>query len=118
MNFLYVGLGGAAGSVVRYYLDKYISSKVKTRYPVGIFTINLMGAFLLGLVQNILQNPANTLFIATGFLGAFTTFSTFLWQSYSLINDSERRTAYYYIALSILCGVVFFVLGYKLGSMF
>ena len=117
MNFLLVGLGGALGSVTRYYLDRYLSNRVETNYPIGIFSINLTGAFVLGFVQNMLQNPAGTLFIATGFLGAFTTFSTFLWQFYSLGQESRKKIAGTYFTMSIVLGIAFFIAGYRLRLM-
>lgn len=115
MNFLLVGLGGALGSISRYYLDHYISVKIKTSYPVGIFTINLIGAFLLGFVQNMLQNPAGTLLIGTGFLGAFTTFSTFLWQFYGLGQAGRKKMASVYFIMSIILGIAFFIIGFRVG---
>ncbi|MCX7951401.1 MAG: fluoride efflux transporter CrcB, partial [Clostridiales bacterium] len=77
MQYLLVGIGGALGSLVRYNLGKIISSKFKNIFPVSIFIINITGAMLLGLVSSIGVKNNLYLLLADGFLGAYTTFSTF-----------------------------------------
>ena len=113
MNYLLVAIGGAAGSLARYGLGRTISKKAHSGFPVGTFCINILGALLLGIVSNIHTGPDTYLLLGDGFLGAFTTFSTFMYEGVTLAHGSEKRSAAIYIGVSLILGVS----GYILGSM-
>ncbi len=90
MDLLLVGIGGALGSITRYQLGKLIAQKRDTVYPVGIFIINISGALLLGLVNGIGITGAFYMLIANGFLGAYTTFSTFMYEGFILFLENKK----------------------------
>ena len=79
MGLIFVGVGGALGSIARYHLGKVIAQRSKnTLFPLGTFIINLSGAVLLGFVTGTGLSGNPYMLIADGFLGAYTTFSTFI----------------------------------------
>jgi CrcB protein len=116
MEYILVGVGGVFGSITRYLLGKYLSEKKDMIFPIGTFVINITGAILLGLVATFQSNRNLYLLFGDGFLGAYTTFSTFMYEGFSLIQDRERVNALLYITLSIILGVIGFILGSKIGS--
>ena len=115
MDFLLVGIGGALGSLVRFLLGRVISEKLKTTFPIATFFINISGAFLLGLISNINVGSNAYLLMADGFLGAYTTFSTFMYEGFSLFKENKIMNAVSYIFLSIIIGIIGFFLGFQLG---
>lgn len=116
MDILLVGIGGALGSISRYLLGKSVAQKSKTVFPFGTFIINISGSILLGVVMGF--NVGNTLYIllAEGFLGAYTTFSTFMYEGFNLFQDNEKMNAFVYVISTILLGLGGFVLGFELGK--
>lgn len=117
MGYLLVGIGGVFGSITRFALGKYISEHSKTAFPRGTFIINITGAFLLGIVASF-HNYSNTyLLLGDGFLGAYTTFSTFMYEGFNLFQEEEKLDAFKYIIGSLLIGIIGFVLGAKIGNL-
>jgi CrcB protein len=115
MEILWVGLGGAAGSLARYVIGREISAKTKNTFPWGTLAVNISGALLLGIVLS-LNVPRNAaLLLADGFLGAYTTFSTFMYEGFHLFRSS-RANASAYIAGSFVLGMAFFAAGYALAG--
>ncbi|MFL0245408.1 fluoride efflux transporter CrcB [Candidatus Clostridium stratigraminis] len=115
MDYLLVGIGGAFGSIVRYKLGKVISLKSKTKFPLGTFIINITGAFILGIVSSIGVSANLTHLLADGFLGGYTTFSTFMYEGFNLFNEKEKLNAFTYILTSLILGVIGFIIGTKIG---
>lgn len=110
INCIYVALGGALGAVSRYLLSTMIQNKTGSLFPWGTYFVNISGCFFLGFVYilgvELLIIPANIrTFVSVGFLGAFTTFSTFNLESLHMINNGEYRLALYNIFGSIICGL-------------
>jgi fluoride exporter len=117
MGYLLVGIGGLLGSITRFSLGKYISEHSKTVFPRGTFIINITGALLLGIVVAF-QNYNNIyLLLGDGFLGAYTTFSTFMYEGFNLFQADEKLDAFKYIFGSLLLGILGFVLGAKIGNL-
>ena len=112
VTFILIGLGGAAGSMARFALGNFITSRSKSDFPFGTFLINIIGAFLLGIAVSAGLGTSLSLLVAQGFLGAFTTFSTFMFESFTLIENKRLNRAVLYIAASILLGVLSFSMGY------
>ena len=117
MNLLIVGVGGAAGSLARYYLGKFVNKKYNRNYPVGTFIINITGALLLGIVVTAVKGQTYQLLLADGFLGAYTTFSTFMYEGFCLTRESEKMIAIKYITSSIIIGIIGYGLGAWIGRM-
>ncbi len=112
MDLLLIGLGGAAGSLLRYQLGKWIAEKAITTFPMGTFFINISGAIALGILMNLQLDRSLLLVLGTGFLGAYTTFSTFMYEGFYLYQENEKIAAVRYIGWSLLLGVI----GYMIGA--
>ena len=111
MKYLIVGIGGMLGSIVRYSLGKWISERKDMIIPAGTMIINITGALLLGIVS-CLYNKGNTyLLLAEGFLGAYTTFSTFMYEGFNLFRENERKNALLYISGTLFLGITGFITG-------
>lgn len=117
MTYVLVAVGGAAGSLVRYSLGKFISEKSKHSFPIGTFIINITGATLLGIVSTIGVSSNMMLLLGDGFLGAYTTFSTFMYEGFNLFQEKEKLNAFIYILCSIILGLVGYWLGSKIGNL-
>jgi fluoride exporter len=116
MEYVIVGIGGALGSIARYSLGKAISSKYRAVFPVATFIINIIGAILLGIISNVGVTGNLYLLLADGFLGAYTTFSTFMYEGFTLFKDKQTLNALIYVLSSLLLGVVGFVIGSFIGT--
>ncbi|MCM1565258.1 MAG: fluoride efflux transporter CrcB [Dehalobacter sp.] len=122
MNFLSVAFGGAIGAVARYGLGMWISNKWTHDFPLHTFIINIAGAFLLGLLNTLFLDkltisPEIRLALTVGFLGAFTTFSTFGYETIMLIKDGNILTAGIYTLVSIIIGFFGVFLGMGLARL-
>lgn len=115
MDYILVGIGGACGSIVRYELGRIIAEKSKARIPWGTFIINVSGAFLLGFINSIGANANMLHLLADGFLGAYTTFSTFMYEGFNLFQEREKLNAFIYILGSLILGIAFYTLGSKIA---
>jgi fluoride exporter len=108
MTLLLVALAGGLGAVARYLVDYSIASRGGQRFPWGIFTVNLSGSFLAGLVAGLVLHhtlPAETgSVLITGFLGAYTTFSSWMYESVRLVEQGVWRLAIGYLLATILTG--------------
>ncbi len=113
MKVALVGAAGAAGALTRYALAVAIG--VRT-FPWATFAINLTGSFLLGLLLTVgterQWSDTTVVPLAIGFLGAYTTFSTFSYETFTLIRADRVPTAMLYVGLSVVGGVVAALLGY------
>ena len=92
MTYLLVAVFGAAGAISRYWLDGRVSDLVHGQFPWGTFVINVVGAFLLGLLvalttERLLPHPNWRIALGIGFLGSFTTFSTYTYETVKLAED-------------------------------
>jgi len=116
MAYVLVAMGGAAGSVFRYSLGRFISEKSNSNFPIGTFIINISGAIMLGIVSTIGVNNNMMLLLGDGFLGAYTTFSTFMYEGFNLFQEREKLNAFIYILCSLILGTVGYALGTKIGS--
>lgn len=112
-NFLYVGLGGMLGSVLRYWVGCLIPA---TWFPMGTLTVNLIGSFVMGALTGLAAkshlSPTLLLLLGTGLCGGFTTFSTFSNEVLILIQSAKWTTVIGYVIASVLGGLVFAWLGY------
>lgn len=114
MEYLLIAFGGILGSLSRFLVSGRISEKHAGTYPLGTFTINISGAFFLGVVTAV--NPTHSFYalVSLGFLGSFTTFSTFIYESISLLQSGEKKNAILYLGLSMALGIAGYVGGYYL----
>lgn len=111
---------GALGCLSRYYFSGWVYGLLGRRFPFGTLAVNLVGAFLIGLIMEFgLRSaalPANLrLGIAIGFLGGLTTFSTFSYETLRLLEDGELLTATVNVLVSVVTGLTFTWLGIQLA---
>jgi len=109
MKYLMVGIGGALGSVLRFWMGSYIGGRFGSRFPYGTFVINISGSFLIGLVIAIMAEKTQwsdnwRYLIPIGFIGGYTTFSTFEYETFRLFQDGQMLTAALNVALSVGVG--------------
>ncbi len=112
MDLLLVGIGGCLGSIARFQTGKIISKKTRVTFPLGTFIINLTGAVLLGIVTGMDAGNHAYRLLGDGFLGAFTTFSTFMYEGFNLFKKNEKLNAFIYILSSLLLGILGYLAGY------
>ncbi len=110
-----IAIGGAIGAVFRVYLSQWISRLFFFTMPMGILITNLMGCFLMGLMASLCDkyhvSSFIKLFIISGGLGAFTTFSTFAFETTNLISSGHLLVTLGYILSSVVGGVLVFWFG-------
>ena len=116
MKLLMVFLGGGAGAVCRWLVGHSLTSG--SDFPFATFLVNMLGCFLFGLAAfySIKGNPTIHFFILVGFLGGFTTFSSFGYEMFYLFKSNAFGTLVSYALLSNLVGVGLVFVGYKLAS--
>ncbi len=106
--YLVVGLGGFVGASARFAIGRWALAKWGTGFPYGTFVINIAGCFLLGLFATLADrlgwNDYSRFAVAVGFLGAFTTFSTFEYESFRLIGEGHFMRAGANIVGSVVVG--------------
>ncbi|NUO63880.1 MAG: fluoride efflux transporter CrcB [Gemmatimonadaceae bacterium] len=114
--FLYVALGSAAGGVSRFALATLVQSRVATPFPWGTLLVNVTGSLILGFVlRYALQTPAISpevrALLTTGFCGGYTTFSTFSYETATLIEEGGYQRAVLYVLASVLVSLAAIFLG-------
>ncbi|HEY6999145.1 MAG TPA: fluoride efflux transporter CrcB [Candidatus Binatia bacterium] len=122
MVYLVIGIGGVLGANARYLVTGWAANKFGTVFPYGTFIINMSGAIVLGFLMAFLQDrafihPNYRLFFATGFCGAYTTFSTFTYESLVLIQNGSFLLAFSNLFGSLVVGMIGVFLGFVLGRM-
>ena len=121
MTVLLIALGGIAGTLSRYGLEGWIHSRAATVFPLGTLAVNLIGSFVLGFIIRLatgtaLISPDVRAALTIGFCGAFTTMSTFSYESVTLLHDAEYFRAGLYMAATILGCVSAVVAGTALAN--
>jgi fluoride exporter len=117
MDLVFVGIGGTVGSIVRYKLGKIITERSSTTFPTGTFIINISGAILLGLLSSLDAGKNVYLLLGDGFLGAYTTFSTFMYEGFNLFAENEKLNAFTYILGSLIIGIIGYFAGSEIGNL-
>ena len=115
-NYLIIGLGGFLGAIARYAVSLWIVRRWGRTFPLGTFFINVSGSFLIALIMSLatermMINPQWRLFLAVGFLGAYTTFSTFEYETGSLLRDGEWMVAMLNVVMSVAAGFLALKIG-------
>jgi len=119
MQYLFIAVGGAAGAVLRYVISGWSYRLLGTGFPWGTFVVNILGSFLIGFLWQLFEyvpissNMRSLIFI--GGLGAFTTFSTFAFESLNLFRDGQITLGLANIVLMDLFGILLGLLGIILG---
>jgi CrcB protein len=110
-----VALVGGIGAVARFLVDGWVSARAGRELPLGTFTINISGAFLLGLFDGLALSGNAMIIVGTATIGAYTTFSTWMFETHRLAEDGEFASAALNIGVSIVVGFAAVVLGHLVG---
>ena len=122
MIYLWVAIGGALGTVARFWLTGAVAMLTGPRFPWGTLLINVLGSFVIGLVAGLTLpperlgwHPDTRIFLMTGICGGFTTFSAYSLQTLELIQVGELASAAFYAVASVLLCLVCTWAGVLLG---
>ncbi len=119
---LAIGCGSFIGGISRYLLSALIHQKIMTSFPFGTLTVNVLGCLLIGIVFGLADRGNMSqewrLFLATGILGGFTTFSAFSNETAGMLRDGQFMHASAYIAASVLLGLIATFIGIMIIKLF
>ena len=109
-KYLLIALGGSLGSIARYWAGSVIAGKTTQRFFFGTFVVNLTACLIIGfsvtwLTQRTEVSPAWRYLIPIGFVGAYSTFSTFEWETFTALQAGAFLIAALYVSLSVLLGL-------------
>jgi fluoride exporter len=121
VRFILLIVFGALGTLARYGLQGLVQERTGSGFPYGTLIVNLIGCLLLGgiaeyALTHLSVPPEWRIGITTGFLGAFTTFSTFTWETARLIQEGEWQRASMYLAVSLIGGLLAVFCGMKIAD--
>jgi CrcB protein len=106
---LLVGFGSFIGGMSRYLVTLFVQNKILSTFPYGTLAVNIIGCFLIGVIYGLSErgnmNPEWRLFLATGIMGGFTTFSSFSNETVSMLRDAEYLPAFSYVVFSVIVGL-------------
>ena len=110
-KYIYIALGGSLGSIARYWVGSTVASRLGTKFPYGTFVINLTACVIIGFSLTFLAkrtglNPAWRFLIPIGFIGAYSTFSTYEWETLSTLRSGAFLEASLYAFGSLILGLV------------
>ncbi len=119
LNILYVGVGGAVGAALRYGISGLSRVWFEGRFPVGTLAVNLLGCLAIGLLTPVmlehrLVSPHVRLLLLTGLLGGLTTFSTFGYETFELVNDGQWWQAGLNVVLNNVLGIALVLIGFRI----
>lgn len=121
-KIMVLSVGGVLGTLARYFLATAVYRQAGTLFPYGTLLVNAVGCFLIGFLGALAENkisfgPQLRLLLMVGFCGAFTTFSTYIFETDGLLRDGEIYKAFLNLTVSVVAGFVLFKLGMMLGEL-
>lgn len=122
MKYLMIGIGGFLGSIARFWLGSYIDAKMGSRFPFGTLVINCTGSFAVGFIVTVLGEHAHwspnwRYLIPIGFIAAYTTFSTFEYETFRVMQSGALLLAFLNVAVSVIVGFFAVWLGIVAGRL-
>ena len=120
MNLLWIALGGAFGALARYGVGGFVQSRMNAIFPYGTLIVNLSGCLIMGIVtglitDQVLVSPTIRYLVPIGFIGAYTTFSTFELETYRAIESGAWLIGATYAAISVFVGFFAIWLGFAIA---
>jgi len=120
-KIFYLSLAGAAGTLARHYLSTLIQKNTASQLPLGTAAVNIIGCILFGLIWAFVENKISVsgqmrTIVFVGFFGAFTTFSSFIFETNQLLNNSQWLLATGNFLLQNVLGVVAVIIGMMIGK--
>lgn len=121
-KILYLSLGGTAGTLSRYWLSGFAQRLAGSSFPLGTLAVNLLGCLLFGTLWGLFENrmlPGSEIriLVLTGFMGAFTTFSTYMFETAELVKYGQMAMAMLNIIGQSVAGLVLILAGIALGRL-
>ena len=121
IKFLNLVIGGAVGTIARYLLAGFVYRLAGTSFPYGTLIVNVSGCFILGILASLADKkfvlgPDARVLLMIGFCGAFTTFSTLIFESDNLVRNGQVVKAFSNILVSVILGFILFRVGSLLGE--
>ncbi len=119
MQLILIAIGGALGSVCRYGLSTAVQRFASPFFPFGTFAVNVAGCLLFGIImgaarERFVLGPSARAFLLIGILGGFTTFSTFTYETFALLQDGELLRGFANAAGQLICGLAALWAGYAM----
>jgi len=121
-RLLWIAFAGSLGTLARYGLAGIVQNTANSGFPWGTVAVNLIGTFLFGAVWSLAEerlviSGETRLIILTGFMGAFTTFSTFMFETGSFLRDDQWVMAFANLGLQVSAGIICLFLGFAVGRL-
>ncbi len=121
-QWILIGFAGAMGALARYTLAGLVQNLLGPSFPWGTAFVNVLGSFLFGFIWSLAEgrlalSPQTRTIILTGFMGAFTTFSTFMFETGGLIRDTQWTLALGNVAGQVILGLVCLFAGLAIGQL-
>jgi fluoride exporter len=110
-KYIYIAVGGAMGAMARFWVDSAVANRLGTKFPYGTFIVNMTACLLIGFSVTFLArrtdlNPAWRFLVPIGFLGAYSTFSSYGWETLSMLRNGGSSMAFLYAFGSLFLGLV------------
>jgi CrcB protein len=120
-RYLVVMLGGGVGAVIRFFVGTLVSRVYSASFPAGTFLINISGSFLIGVLMTLFLNRPSLhanwrLFLVTGILGGYTTFSSFEWEALITLRNGAAAVSLLYMGTSVVVGLAAAWAGFFIAS--
>jgi CrcB protein len=118
IKYLMIATGGAVGSMLRFWVGGSVSDRLGSRFPYGTFAVNCTGSFLIGLIITLIAERANVnpnwrYLIGVGFIGGYTTFSAFEFETFQSMQEGKMLVASLNVILSVTVGLICVWLGFE-----
>lgn len=117
INFLLVAMGGFLGAILRVVISKQLNHKCRLIH-FGTFAVNMLGSFALGFLVNMHLHSSANLILSIGFLGAFTTFSTFKLESLTLVRSKQMKQFVFYSLVTYTVGILLAFAGFWVANFY
>jgi CrcB protein len=120
-RYVWIGLGGFLGAILKIAVKNNFLWHYSAFFPIHTLIVNIVGCFLIAWFLTLCTEVLNIhsdirLCIATGFIGAFTTFSTFIYEGFHLFRENKEKNAVFYVVITLILGIMAYAAGYVIAS--